>query len=434
MTREAVVADKVPLSITGSHTRGARLKGGVERVEINMRAIAYQDAGFWRGVTQDMQDGALVDGYVVKDELLAKRIYPRITPGRSPLYVVGAGADQVRVTPEGASNSEGIWIEKNRIRYPAPWPGVAYLELVDAGHYLDDRILLAKGHPETLAFRLSTTGINWDTLMGERLMIRQPALLPPDNALTDTAPPALTWDKRADNKDLILSVRLPPGDWAGWTLDPTIELQPGPGDGDVLFIIDFAPNTNYIDLSPDLPLGRRYIDRRYRILARWALTAIPANAIITDVQAACYQYKSENASGIPWNSYARRILPTYVRDEVTWNSVRTGVPWDSPGAATLGVDVSSTISATLSQPGVNGVWDIWTGPQMVDDVQGWIGGATNTGWRIDGIEGEAIGDNERIFYREPNYVTPAYRPKLTVEYSQASRRKLVPLMRAMGRR
>lgn len=139
---------------------------------------------------------------------------------------------------------------------------------------------------------------------------------------------------------------------------------------------------------------------------RWTLTDIPAGAV---VESATIAIDVSDSSVTPYNLYA--LLKDWVESQVTFNNYRTGLAWQSPGAA--GATDRGALVGVLDTSNTTGIKTIELNAAGIALVQSWIDNpATNNGVII---ANDAATDGLEM--RTSEYGTLASRPKLTISYS-----------------
>jgi hypothetical protein len=246
------------------------LGGGRFRQTISLKPIAYRKDGSLRRIGNawgPTGDSAWPMGV---DELCDVRINPRIA-GKSPLLHFGRGSQFVRFSLVGANNVAGV-VSGNRVYFPNAWNN-ADLEYIIGGHRLQESIILRAGHPRSFGFILQEhTGFDPAALSFGAFRMLDPTLEKGDVSIP------LKWIVSSRGGKYHLVVNLPGGDWQGWTLDPTLTLQPAAADGVDTWLSNGSKTRNY-GISPTFAGG----SGNDRVLFRWDLTSIPATATCVSV-------------------------------------------------------------------------------------------------------------------------------------------------------
>jgi len=319
------------------------LGGGRFRSTHSLKPIAYRKDGNFRRIGNVM--GATGDAAfpLGADELCQFRIDPRIA-GKSPLFHFGKGQSMVRIALLGANNVEGQ-VDGSRTTFLNAWNG-ADLTYTVGGHRLQEDILLRAGHPRSFAFRIdSHVGFNPETLeFGSDFRILDPVLEPPAGSGKMAIP--LRWLVSQSGGKYVLTCNLPDGDWAGWTLDPTLTLQPGAADGIDTFVYGGNADTNY-GAEINIYLHGNDAAVRFRGLLKFDLSGIPVGAIVGSATLTLTPYAGSIAG-----SYLRawRILPAnsaWTEFGATWNyALASATRWAGDAGGDGGADAGCTISGT----------------------------------------------------------------------------------------
>ncbi len=189
------------------------------------------------------------------------------------------------------------------------------------------------------------------------------------------------------------------------------------------------PNNNLGDGGTILAGGRPKDGslNRTRSVLRFDLTSLPDNIVITNVTLTL-KVSLTPPSQVNSTFDLRRVLVSWGSEgtgsdksggtaaadtTVTWNSRFTGgLAWSTPGGAT-GVDFASTVSASKGVAG-NGAY-IFSGANLMADVQAWYGRSANNFGLVLMSESETVGRTVRRFYSRESGALNA--PLLTVQYT-----------------
>ena len=388
------------------------LGGGRFRSTISLKPIAYQKNGVYRRITNQLAASDDIDFPTGVDELCQFRLDAKIA-GKSPLFSFGKGQSRVTLTLLGANNGKGT-VSGNSVLFPNAWDN-ADLKLTMAGHRLQKDIFLKTGHPTKFQFRINEhVGFDPKTLQfGNDFRILQPMLHPPANMLAaETMDAPLKWDvAQQSGGKWILTVTLPEGDWAGWTLDPTLTLQPNVADGIDTYIISSVPNTNY---GTYLAM---YIDPGNSGLLKFNVTPIPAGSTITSAIMSLWSW-IPNVSTRSFGLYS--ILPAnsaWTELGATWNyAVATTVPWaGAAGCSLSGTDFNAALMGTLTYIANNPAGTEHQAALNTALVQGWLTANQGCILRDGGGGGQYWFSSDCTGVGFP----AAYRPKLVVDYTVA---------------
>jgi len=337
--------------------------------------------------------------------------------GNAPVVHFGKGQSMVRFTPLDTNNVSGIAIGANGFKYPNAWNN-ADLVLTYGGHIVPKGVLLQAGHPTTFQFRIDEhAGLNVDTLQTPDFRILDPVLMSPDGITIEP----LTWQKSTQGGKLILAVTIP-ANRAGWTLDPTLTLQPDASAGIDTTIYEFTPTINY-GVTVTFTAGKSAIGNRLRLLLQDDLSLVPAGAIISSAVRTLYctfegvttDYNVSLHRGLTqWYEGIRDGATPDATNGSTWNqrNANTGAPlaWGAAGGLS-GTDYTGLATVTTSITGALASFDF----DITADVVAWLANpAINFGnW---GLGDEATNNSYKQFASSDN-ATAANRPKLVIIYT-----------------
>jgi hypothetical protein len=340
------------------------------------------------------------------DELAQFRVAPRIKKNK-PLIHFGAGYSHIKLTPLDANEVAGV-VRGNEITFASAWGG-ADLRYALGGHILHKDILLGKGHPAQFQFECQAAGVDFDKLESADFRILDPLLTRGD--ITTAIP--LKWTRSVANGKVVLTCELPKGDWSGWTLDPTLTLQPNATDGIDTLIHVGVPTAN-MGISPSGAVG---VDNA-RNLIQPVLTGLPSGVLISTATWTlyCSVIASASANNISahrgltqwYEGYRNYGVPPVGEDGSTWNlrNNNGSVAWAGGAGGGSGSDYTATPTATTAVTAV-GYYD-WI---VTADVAAWNGGTSNFGnW--------FIGDTPVWKHLcLSDHATAEYRPKLVIVYT-----------------
>ena len=347
---------------------------------------------------------APVGGWIGCHELLDFDVRPRLS-GDAPVVRLGHGQDRIALTPLDTANVNGV-VGGNGIAFFGAWPGADYI-LEDGGHLVRKTVPLRLGHPRTFAFRIDEhSGFDPIALtIGSTLRILPPTLEPP--AGSDKLAIPLSWLVTQQGGKWVLSVTLPPGDYAGWTVDPTLTLQPDAAAGLDTQLRSAFPDTNYgtsVGMYISCNAGGT---TWYRILIQFDLTGIPSGSTITTATLSLYLADRDGTATYAMN----RVLAAAAWTEAgaTWNTRDGTNAWPgSAGCNTSGTDYSSTALRSGTLPGTLGEKSF-----SLDVPEFTLMWQSNYGL-VYGISNVAAAYN---YYYTSDYATAADRPKLVVDYT-----------------
>lgn len=149
-----------------------------------------------------------------------------------------------------------------------------------------------------------------------------------------------------------------------------------------------------------------------RQLFRFDLSPIPSNAVVTQADLSIL---NADAMGTTRVVEMRKLLTSFVENQVSWNNRATATPWNVAGVIT-GSDVDDTVIATGTMPTTNTRFVI-SGAGFIQLVQDWVNGiVTNNGVILSLVNDVSVYDtaNRRIANREGSAVN---RPYLTITYT-----------------
>ena len=388
--------------MSGIHFDLDDLGGGRFRLTQYLKPVRYESPGrVLLPITDQLKATGDPAFPIGSDELLQFRIKDKLS-GNAPVLYFGKGASEVRLRPLNAGNVNGV-VTGNSITFPGAWPNADW-RLTLGGHRLEGEVILRAGHPQTFAFRIdSHIGLD-GKLETPDFRILDPVLFNPVSGL---ALP-LKWLTSVQGGKTILSVTLPSGDWAGWTLDPTLTLQPDATAGIDVALYSSAPTTNYG--TADYWIMRGNGATGYSSILKFDLSSL-AGATITDatLYSTCWL---SSAAGHTFE--LARVLSgnsDWTEAAACW-SYRVGTTaWaGSAGCKTSGTDFAATAMYS-GDPGTG----------LVE--HSFALGVTEFGLMRDtnyGLAGHGMVEADGYrYYRSSDYGTAAERPKLVVNYTAA---------------
>ncbi len=390
------------------------LGGGRVRQTISIARIAYPWQGSRRRITDIIGNTGDPNLPLGVDELVQFRVRDRLA-GNSPLAHFGKGRSHIKWTWLGTNNVNGQPSGNTQL-FTGAWTG-ADLRMAIAGHILHDDAPLKTGHPSVFSLRLDAhQNFNLDTLSSDEFRILDPILISPSGL--DNIP--LSWVKSVQGGKLVLTVTLPPGDFAGWTLDPTITLQPDGTAGMDAYLSAANPNTNYNDavLGIGEPIGST--GDNYRSPIKFDQSSLPSAAIISSAVLSVWLSQAGNA--IASNNRTGRVYRlkrAWVETQVTWNSYSTGNPWQTAGGFGAldceQTDIGTCAFATTDANGSQHDFALTPTTKAGLDL--------GNGWLLK-VDTET---NDLYQLHSSDSATPANRPKLVVTYTVPPAGVFVPL-------
>jgi hypothetical protein len=200
------------------------------------------------------------------------------------------------------------------------------------------------------------------------------------------------------------------------TISTTI--QPAAAD---TFILSATPTTNY-GTNALIAIGdsSAAASAAYRILAKFDLSGIPANAKIITAALELNEYQAYDTAGTgSWTAALYAMLRDWVEAEATWNQYSSGNNWTTAGASGAG-DIGSAVDG-ITLDGTAAVGFVtWNGAGLAALVQAWVeGSVSNYGVLIAAptAEYKGVAPLSANLFRSNVYATSGDRPKLTVTYS-----------------
>jgi hypothetical protein len=394
------------------------LGGGRFRHTAHVKPFAYPTNGSFASITNTLGATGVPAFPVGLAELATFRLRANLT-GQSQFLHLGKGTSFVRLVALGTANVNGQASGANGWLYPDAWTG-ADLFCGAYGHrFVGGDVKLKAGHPASFQFRIDDhAGLNFDTLATPDFSIGQPYLVPPTNG-NGVIP--LTWGKEVQGQKLILTATLPGGNYAGWTLDPTLTLQPAAAAGKDTLVASGANAANnygvYIYLiSATSNKG----------LISFDASSIPSNAICTSAVLTLYQALA--GAAVAWTVTARSIAignaawPEGTKNasaggagDSCWNFMDqggAGTVWaGAAGLATSGTDYEAATLATASGNRSDANGTAYTFTLTPARVQGWFG-AVNTNYGLLLTTSASIGG-----LASSDHTTAAWRPLLVINYT-----------------
>lgn len=384
--------------------------GGRFRSTYALKPIAYLRDGTYRrmghafGATADLSFPMGVD-----DALLVK-LDSRIA-GKSPLFEI-RGPDRsklARFALLNANNVAAVATKANEYTFPNAMTG-ADLVFAYGGWKVSADFVLKKGHPKTIAWRMDEqVGFDPKAMMLGDLIMRQPVLLPP-NDRPDALPVSLRWDITSKGGKYELTCVLPDGDWAGWTLDPTLTLQPA--DGVDTMLRDATPDTN-MGTANFLRIGRFPTPQINRCLLAFDLSSVPAAALCSSATLSLYVQYPYSGGAHTHNTY--RVKRAWAELQATWNVYSTGNSWGVAGCADAVNDRESTNLGSCSYAGNEGSGTEKTYTLVAGLVQGWWDGSIDNNGLL--VQSNDETGSKLMDMASSAYAAPALRPKLVIDYT-----------------
>jgi len=395
-----------------------------------LKPIAYSQNGSLKRITNVYENTGDPDLTQGVDELIQFRFAPQL--GVSPAFHFGTGTSFVDITPLGVNSVSGevgraggggVSGNGNRFLYRGAWNG-ADLEFLTGGHIVRKLIHLQAGHPDQFQFRIDDHNLDDPgNLSGKELRFLHPYLYNPNS---EDDPIGLVWNVkvqggaqyRALDGAITLTITLPPGDYTGWTLDPTITLQPDPTEGKDTYITTNSEDANY-GTYYELWMGYSGF---HKALLQFDLSSIPSSEPIVSATLSVYvTYLAGTAQRAAyrglvewWEGSRGGTDPPAGEDGSTWNERNNNgsVAWLGGAGGGGGSDYATpaTDNTDVSE-------SAWADFDITADVADWVAGeATNYGTWL-------FGGNSRADIHSSDSGTASRRPKLTVLYGGPLRSK-----------
>ena len=400
------------MTFAGTHVEhDERLESGrrIFTDTIHVKPIAFERGGSLRPITSLLGNSGDPDLSIGCDELLQFRIRDRLS-GNAPVLHVGHGPDMVRMTPLDTANVNAV-VQGNRIAFFGAWPG-ADLAYELGGHVVRESILLRMGHPRTFSFRIDAhSGFDPVALTVGNLRIQQPVLEPPAGSALMAIP--LQWLVTQQGGKWILSVTLPPGDWAGWTFDPTLTLQPDATDGKDVGIFSSQQSENIGD-NVQITVGELNNDERTdRSLIAFDLSSLSGNAIISSAVLSLYANTAYSSNARTFRVYRQKRV--WTEGSGAGNS---GANWLTYNGVNAWQTAGGFGSDDCEQTDI-GYRDM-TSTETLNEFKNWpLTPTTKTGLDLgNGWMMKADTElNDNYHFASSDHATAANRPKLVVEYT-----------------
>lgn len=394
------------------------LGGGRYRHVQHLRPIAYLRDGAMRRMTWGVGTSGDVDMSLGIDEAMLVRFAPRIA-GKSSLWEIRAPdrSKMARFALLNANNVSAQRVDANEYVYPNALNGTD-LALIYAGHKVSADLRLRAGHPRIISWRMDAqVGFDPARMMLGDMTLRQPVLLPLAEDIKSASIP-LKWTVAQEKGRYTLTCALPKGNWAGWTLDPTLTLQPDAAAGQDTYTQDNDPNKNNASATTMVLYDQG--DLHTYGLLKFGLSSIPSGATVTSAMLSMFLNKNIPVIRSTWVYSILAANSSWTEAGATWNyAVASVTRWAGDtggdggadaGCSVAGTDFNALRLGTLTAPANTPVGTEIQAVLEVSQVQSWL--AANYGMRLQCQTG--VGD--QIWFSS-DHATAAYRPKLVIEYT-----------------
>lgn len=418
--------------------RIGRGPNGIDRYQhtIKLRGAFYAEpGGSFKPVTNQLKgNGPHPTMSLAFDELLVGGFRPVAVPDR-PVFHIHTTGRVLEITPLDSQRSAGERITRtvlhpylsgavDGVMYPEIWPNTD-LVFEYAGAAINKFVVLRTGHPTTFRFALNREFLKLSPVghaLIDDLYIPSPVMRPiqllPSQVMPIAAGISLSWrveelPRPGRPSQAVLAVDLPPGDWSGWALDPTVVSQPDEADGIDCYIDQDSPTTNF-PTSTTL-LNEVFTTSHKDMLIRFPLDSIPAGSAINSMQLDVRVVAKRNSPSYP--AQIHRCLVSWTENGATWNTRDGSTAWGTAGCRGANVDYFGDESVPN---GRLGTWGSATlGPQSVslgsgDSIQALFD--ESLGFHAFSLANSG-GTDRGHQIASSNHATASYHPKLTVVYS-----------------
>lgn len=427
-----------------------RLPDGREkyRLRIKSKPVGWREGSSpIRPIEAPLGDREVLPGFGLSfDEYLIGGFARQARPNRPVMRVQTTGRD-LMLTPLGGGVSTAqrftrpvltpyLDVPVRGVIYPGLWPN-AHLAFEYAGHAVHKYIILDTGHPTTFRFALNREGLHvtpFGNVLIDTFMIPAPKLMQVIPSFDFERPQItslpLTWqiervDRPGDRPVAVLRVDLPPGDWTGYAIDPTVIIQPGASEGQDTKIDESNPTTNHAT-DTQIRCGV-YSSSHQDYLIEWPLGEIPVGSEIHTMDAYVNVVSCDNPSS-PYSAYWHRVLVEWREAEATWNLRQTGTAWNTAGCQGAGADYFGDESVPTGRIGQYTYGPCSDNPQQIHISLGGAGGFDDdvqllfeAGFGIHGFSlANTGGTNRGHQIASSDHATASLRPELDVVYTPPS--------------
>lgn len=391
---------ELPGTELGTHFEREALGNGRYRLTQHMKPIASYKNGSLRRDPGVLSATGAADWPLGVDGICDVRVAPRIA-GKSPLLHMGHGKDFVRFALVGANNVSGV-SKGNVTTFTNAWNG-ADLRYTYGGHRLQEDFLLRTKHPRSFGFILREhTGFDPISMTVGDIRILDPVLEPPSGS--DKLAVPLRWIVTQQGGYWVLTVTLPAGDWAGWTVDPTLTLQPDETDGVDTQIVSTAANTNYATLTT-MHTGAYYSENN-RALVRFDLTLLPSAAAVSSATLTLFHLAEAATADSTIGVY--RQLRAWTEAGATWNKYDGASNWGAAGGFAVTdceqTDIGTKALSSTESVGAKDISLTPTSKAALDNGHGWM-------------LKMSVENMDKHQWLTSDHTTASYRPKLVIDYT-----------------
>lgn len=388
----------------------------------HMRPIAYKRNGILRPMSYAFGQSGAVDMPVGVDEAMLVRFAATLAAEKPVLEVRPANRSKgIRLSLLNANDVGAKKLNNHEYVYRDALNG-ADLALVYAGHYVAADLRLKAGHPSIVSWRMDAqAGFDPKTMTLGDMTIREPVLLPPERDM-DKGSVELKWAVSQESGRYRLDCVLPRGDWRGWTLDPTLTLQPDAAAGKDTFHYESTPDSA-IGTGTELWPYQAGAWRR-PILLQFSLAALPAGATVSAATLTLADSGAWfiGAGTLQVNFYSILAANNGWIENCTWNfadGAGASDRWAGDAASNGGTDAGCSVSGTDYNGASIGNIVLTQGNPAGTTYDAAISAAAVQGWATAnyGMIGFVAETSKAPRLASSDHATAAYRPKLVVDYT-----------------
>jgi hypothetical protein len=167
----------------------------------------------------------------------------------------------------------------------------------------------------------------------------------------------------------------------------------------------YDPNLNLNNESKLTILGG---SENAKVLLRFDLSSIPANAVIISATLSVYNY-SHQASANGGTLSIHRVDKQWVEWQATWNVYSSGNAWTAAGMQ-AGTDYVSSPANSIT---IDTSTNVWRSFDVTAQIQQWVSGAAQNNGFVVRSPTYGVKPN---FYSSGYLLDPTLRPKLSITY------------------